>query len=149
MYFCGWAISKNFEDINFCRQWNLQNFARINFDRQSQLTILKRKNKKTGKCIKKYFLVPIYKTFLPKIWSLDINWENLAKSFNFADMNFHRWPIHKKCCRRYKLIISTAFFCSKSMRCLCFRFWPHAVQTYERREWKIAKQVNLMVALFR
>ena len=36
-----------------------------------------------------------------------------------------------------KLIIRIAFFYSKFMGCLGFRFWPHAVQTYERLEWKI------------
>ena len=37
-----------------------------------------------------------------------------------------------------KLIVCIAFFCSKFMQCLESRFWPHAVQTYERWEWKIA-----------
>ena len=35
-----------------------------------------------------------------------------------------------------KLIICIAFFCSKFMICLEFEFWPHAVQAYERQEWK-------------
>ena len=33
-----------------------------------------------------------------------------------------------------KLILCMAFFCSKFMQCLEFRFLLHAVQTYER--WK-------------
>ena len=62
----------------------------------------KKKNRKVGnlgkwesKCIQKDFLLPIYKIFLPKISTFDKQWENLAKSFNFADMNFHRWPISR------------------------------------------------------
>ena len=45
-----------------------------------------------------------------------------------------------------KRIICIAFFCSKFMQCLKFRFWPHAGQTYERWEWKIAYQIDLIVA---
>ena len=62
----------------------------------------KTKNRKVGnlgkwesKRVQKDFLVPIYKIFLSKILSFDEQWENLAKSFNFADMNFHRWPISR------------------------------------------------------
>ena len=51
--------------------------------------------KRESKCIQKDFLVPIYKILLPKISAFDKQWENLAKSFNFADMNFHRWPISR------------------------------------------------------
>ena len=48
-----------------------------------------------NKCIQKDFLIPIYKIFLPKISTSDKQWENLANSFNFADMNFHRWSISR------------------------------------------------------
>ena len=40
------------------------------------------------------------------------------------------------------------FLCSKFMRCSGFRFWPHVVQTYGRWEWKIAEQIDLIVASF-
>ena len=63
------------------------------------LKIEKRKVRNLGKrerkCIQKYFLVPIYKIFPPKISIFDKQWQDFAKSFNFADMNFHRWPICK------------------------------------------------------
>ena len=49
--------------------------------------------KRESKCIQKDFVLPIYKIFLPKISTFDKQRENLEKSFNFADMNFHRWPI--------------------------------------------------------
>ena len=45
--------------------------------------------KRESKCIQKAFLVPIYKIFVSKISIFDKQWENLAKSFNFADINFH------------------------------------------------------------
>ena len=51
--------------------------------------------KQESKCIQKDFLVPIYKIILPKMSTLDKQWENLGKSFNFADMNFYRWPISR------------------------------------------------------
>ena len=51
--------------------------------------------KRESKYIERDFLVPIYKILLPKISTFDKHWENLAKSFNFADMNFHRWPISR------------------------------------------------------
>ena len=51
--------------------------------------------KRECKYIQKDFPVPIYKILLPNISTFDKQWENLAKSFNFADMNFHRWPISK------------------------------------------------------
>ena len=38
--------------------------------------------------MQKDFLVPIHKEFLLKISTFDKQWENLAKPFNFADMNF-------------------------------------------------------------
>ena len=49
-----------------------------------------------SKCTQKDFLVPIYKILLLKISTFDKQWENLAKSFNFTDMNFNRWPISRK-----------------------------------------------------
>ena len=51
--------------------------------------------KRESKCIKNEFLVPIYKIFFPKISTFGKQWENLAKSFNFAGMNFRRWLISK------------------------------------------------------
>ena len=52
--------------------------------------------------------------------------------FNFAN-------IGNVCAsKKAKLIIYKAFFCSKFMQCLQFRFWTHAVETYERWEWSIA-----------
>ena len=52
--------------------------------------------KRESKYIQRGFLVPIYKMRLPKVSTFDKQWENLAKYFNFADMNFHRWPISRK-----------------------------------------------------
>ena len=40
--------------------------------------------------------------------------------------------------KKQKLIIRIAYFCSKFMPCLEFRFWLHAVQKYGRWKWKIA-----------
>ena len=51
--------------------------------------------KRESKCIQKDILSPIYKVFLPKISALDKQLENLAKSFDFMDMNFQRSPVHR------------------------------------------------------
>ena len=52
--------------------------------------------------------------------------------FNFGNIG-NMWAS-----KEAKPIVRIAFFCSKFMRCLEFRFLPHAVQTYERYERKIA-----------
>ena len=51
--------------------------------------------KRESKCIQKDILSPIYKVFLPKILSLDKQWENLAKSFDFMDINFQRSQVYR------------------------------------------------------
>ena len=51
--------------------------------------------KRECKYIQKDFLVPIYKILLSKISTCDKQWENLTKSFNFADMTFHRWTMSR------------------------------------------------------
>ena len=61
----------------------------------------------------------------------EIRSENLI-TCNFAKMG-NVWASYWA-----KLIICIALFCSKFVRCLGFRFWPHAVHTYKRWKWKIA-----------
>ena len=85
--FCGWQNLQN-----FLQEWTLTDYDIKNKNQNRKVEKL---GKRESKCIQKDFLVPIYKIFLPKISTFDKQLENLTKAFNFADMNFHRWPISR------------------------------------------------------